>query len=738
MTIDTTDRGKDNDTEIVDYELVDHASYQCLECNKVHIKKYDPHIWWKKFDKERKEGVFVCPNCNIQCEAIPYFVEMEKPETAAAAGQIDTLIPLPPMPTEDEIDFVIQTIRKEAMYDEPSIKQLFFGMSTAFTRLGMGHKVNSKDSGAGKSYLTNKVAGYFPYKHVLILGGASNKAFQHKEGELVIKDEDGNYTPLQPQLDKLEDQADDMDEGPELKKLLKQIKALKRKGQKLIILDDTIIVIQDTPQDALLNNIMSLVSQDSERDQEYLFVNDKLQGTSNIIRGMPVIFYTRVLDDTHNNRAEEVFRRFVNISPNSTKEKTQEANRITSKRFGLLPEEYDEQIVSNTDKERAKEIIKNMVENLKAHTTYLAPKQSGVKILFEETISHAMPYHDVFQMTVNDRLIRYLSIITKVKMGSRPRLVHRVTGAFYPVPTFDDLKEAFTLMQTGGSNIRPYLVSMYNEVIFPLWSDIKEPRVDKDEYGNVLAREKEIGLTVKEIIDGAKEKLNVNVSKKDIHYKYLIPLAELGLINWAKSVFKGNEKIYYPADPESSKVHSLFPDDDLRLTVTDKSFYPYKEYLEQCYGFRSKLLLEHGGKNISDIYKVEDHEGNEITMSELIDTHLSNPELCFKIGWAEMEPFEHDLQSDLRDSELTALALTTQASRNTVYANQILTNHLSNFFSPHPLTTRLTKNHKNLLDDESDYIIPEFIRCPFRGCKFENISQDEIEHHFTYTHEATN
>jgi hypothetical protein len=103
---------------------------------------------------------------------------------------------------------------------------------------------------------------------------------------------------------------------------------------------------------------MSLVSQDSERDQEYLFVNDKLQGTSNIIHGMPVIFYTRVLDDTRNNRAEEVFRRFINVNPNATKEKVQEANRITFKRYGLLPEEYDEQVVSNTDKQRAKDIYK--------------------------------------------------------------------------------------------------------------------------------------------------------------------------------------------------------------------------------------------------------------------------------------------------------------------------------------------------------------------------------------------
>lgn len=583
---------------------------------------------WSKFDEEREQGLFVCSACNIRCEPIANFVEVEKP-TVEAAEQ-PRVIPNVP---EGDIDFVIQTIRKEARYDESSIKQLVYGMSTAFTKLGMGHKINSRDSGAGKSYLTNKVAGYFPYRHVLILGGASNKAFQHKQGELVIKDDDGNIVDLQPELDKLEQKFDDLDnkESKEGREIQNTIKLYKAKAQKLINLDNTIIIIQDTPQEGLLSNIMSLVSQDSERDQEYIFVDDKLQGKSNILHGMPVIFYTRVLDDTRNARAEEVFRRFVNVTPNTTKEKTQEANRITFKRYGLLPDEYDDQIVSREDKERAKEIVANMVEHLKAHSEFLGPKESGVKILFEETLSHAMPYDDVFQMTVSDRLARYLSVITKVKQCSRARFVNKITGAYYPVSTFEDLKEAFSLMEIGGSNIRPYLVAMYNEVIYPLYSELDEPRRDYDAHGNVLLVEKYKGVRAQEIIDRAKETLHTTISSKSIHYKYLIPMAELGLINWAKSEINAREKIYYPSDPDSPKVHSLFPDGDLRLEVTDLAFYPSKENLEQSYGFRSKQLLEGGGKkNIEDIYRLVDHEGNEITLSELIDKYLSNPELAFK------------------------------------------------------------------------------------------------------------
>ena len=43
-------------------------------------------------------------------------------------------------------------------------------------------------------------------------------------------------------------------------------------------------------------------------------------------------------------------------------------------------------------------------------------------------------------MTVMDRTMRYLTIITKVNMDSRPRIIDTETGKFYPISTFEDLK----------------------------------------------------------------------------------------------------------------------------------------------------------------------------------------------------------------------------------------------------------------------------------------------------------
>ena len=42
---------------------------------------------------------------------------------------------------------------KEAKHDKPAIKQLYYAYLSGMTNLAIHHKVNSKNSGSGKSYL---------------------------------------------------------------------------------------------------------------------------------------------------------------------------------------------------------------------------------------------------------------------------------------------------------------------------------------------------------------------------------------------------------------------------------------------------------------------------------------------------------------------------------------------------------------------------------------------------------
>jgi hypothetical protein len=70
--------------------------------------------------------------------------------------------------------------------------------------------------------------------------------------------------------------------------------------------------------------------------------------------------------------------------------------------------------------EWAKHIVKTIIAKLKQHS-----KDSGVKIPFVEAIYESVPTSEnqVWGMTVTGRIMKYLSIITKMNMDTRPKVV---------------------------------------------------------------------------------------------------------------------------------------------------------------------------------------------------------------------------------------------------------------------------------------------------------------------------
>ena len=181
--------------------------------------------------------------------------------------------------TSEDTAFVIETMKKEAVYDEVSIKQLFYGYTSAFTKCPILHAINSRDSGAGKTYPLVTVAGYFPSKYVIELAGMSDKALVHRPGIMVISEyneetDEQETRPIDPIITELELQIEEIESKEKLSKEDKEkiktikieIKDLEIRAEKLIDLNNQIILCLDTPQDSLLNVLMSLTSQDTPRD----------------------------------------------------------------------------------------------------------------------------------------------------------------------------------------------------------------------------------------------------------------------------------------------------------------------------------------------------------------------------------------------------------------------------------------------------------------------------------------
>lgn len=569
--------------------------------------------------------------------------------------QIEAAIPV----TSEDIKFVIDVMKKEAPHDETSIKQLFYGMASAFTKLPIPHNVNSKDPGSGKSYLLVLVSGYYPDAYVIPLTGMSDKALLHQQGTMVKEDPVTEETePIEPiilglesRIEELETEIDELRKSSnedkkglikrnkkEIKEIQSEIGSIREHAIKLVVLDNRIILMLDTPQEGLINALMSMISQDVPRDQRYAFTDKsgsgKLEATTNRFSGTPTIFSCQVVDDTRQTRFREKNRRFIHVTPDTSINKIEAAKRQIGLRYGLLPEEYDKSVLSKSDKEKAKEIVSRIVKKLIEHSKFFGPKQSGIKIPFVNSISRGIggDPNDVWGMTVMDRTVRYLSIVTKVNMDSKPKIIDMETGAAYPIATFDDLEETLQLMATASSGLRPYIVTWYNKVFIPAFKSLNgEPREVRSEKGNLESREIYAGLTTKELADKTKEILhNARPSTQDIRQYYLDPLVNLGIIDKSQSVLNKKENIYFPAEEEGN-LFDMFQDSrDLRLKITSCALYPCKALLEES--FRTIIKRnDKWGVVQNEKYLLVDSDGRtEISVQELIDRYLSNPEIAFK------------------------------------------------------------------------------------------------------------
>lgn len=145
-------------------------------------------------------------------------------------------------------------------------------------------------------------------------------------------------------------------------------------------------------------------------------------------------------------------------------------------------------------------------------------------------------HNDVWQMTIMDRIMRYLGIITKLNIDSRPRLVVKTTNAdqaeevIYPIATFEDLKEALQLMGMTSSTVRPYIADWYNNVFIPAFESMDgKPNTIKIENGAILVLEAEVGVSIKHLAEKTKEILGKKPGSDELLKSYLYPLLNLGI-----------------------------------------------------------------------------------------------------------------------------------------------------------------------------------------------------------------
>jgi len=381
---------------------------------------------------------------------------------------------------------------------------------------------------------------------------------------------------------------------------------------------------------------MPLLSHD-KYEVEYQFVDthNGIKTKSNILKGWPAVIFAQAIDYSHYQRYSEIQRRFIITNPKMTTQKYEQAVDLISDKYGLPDFAYQAKIVSNSEKERVSKIILEIKQNMLAISDRVEPGKNNIIIPLNETISNLLPKDKAFDMTTANRLFGFLSLLPIINIEKRPRILVRSKGnpvlQTIPFALFQDLQEAIFLMEYADG-VRPYILEWYYDIFLRAYNAKKEPDSQVNSNDQTIT-EKRIALTTEQLVEKTKEVHKQSYTKKKILETYINPLSNQGYIDKTVSELDKRAKIYYPVKvtTENRKLFDSEQTNNLsqnqQLFITDSTLFPNRKYLiSKIEG----VLRYSSDKGI--IIKLEDHEGNEITVEELVDRYYKDPEKYFEVS----------------------------------------------------------------------------------------------------------
>jgi hypothetical protein len=415
------------------------------------------------------------------------------------------------------VKFVLDIALKEARKEERLTDQLVITMLSAYSNNPINLLINAP-SGVGKNYVINTVASLFPQSDILSLAGMTEKALFHRSGILVIKNEyTGEYEPIETKLIDIENelnerknelaQTRDKNQKQELKNSIQELeqekKNLLKDAKKLIDLSNKVIIFLDTPPEQLLAGLLPLLSHDKyEIEYEYVDTHNGIRTKNNVLRGWPAVICAQALDYSHSARFPELQRRFITTNPTMSKEKFNEAINLIHDRFSVPDLIYQHKIVSDDEKDKAREIVKGLKEKITEICKDVKPGKNNTVIPFSSIILESLPKEKASDMTRANRLFAFLSFIPIVQFDKRPRLTIVKKGDIsiqtIPIATFEDLQNTVSLMEYSDG-VRPYILEWYYNVFLKAFEEKGKPDSKINSKGDEL-KEDRIALTSQDLI----------------------------------------------------------------------------------------------------------------------------------------------------------------------------------------------------------------------------------------------
>ncbi len=562
---------------------------------------------------------------------------------------------------EDKIEYILDTVLKEARKEEKLTKQLFITMCSAYSNNPINLLINAP-SGVGKNYVINKVAELFPENDILSLARMTDKALFHRPGTLVIKNEvTGEYESIEKKIKDTDEQIEDKENeisqtnNPDTKQALRSTiielkqekKDLVKDARKLIDLSNKIIVFLDTPSEQLLSGLLPLLSHDKyEVEYEFVDTHNGIKTKNNILRGWPAVIIAQALDYSHSPRFPEYSRRFITTNPTISTEKFNEAVNLISNKFSVPDLIYQHTVVSDHDKDIAREIIKGLKEQIQDICRDVKPGKNNVIIPFNESIVGLLPKEKPEDMTRANRLYTYLSFLPIVYFHNRPRITVVKKGdtkiQTIPIATFEDLKNTVSLMEYSDG-VRPYMLEWYYDIFLKTFED-KGDKIDSkvNSKGEEL-KEDRVAVTSQNLIKKHKEKHSETLTSHKLLQSYIYPLINHGYIDSIESIIDRRAKIYYPLIETKKYINLFYLEEKNNLSqeidkiIVNSTNFPNQVFILSVLEPILKYYSTEGY-----IIKIKSSKDEEISLEKLVEQYFGNPENYFEVKKEKTEQKENE------------------------------------------------------------------------------------------------
>ncbi|MGQ9507684.1 MAG: hypothetical protein ACUVTB_07535 [Candidatus Bathycorpusculaceae bacterium] len=497
--------------------------------------------------------------------------------------------------TQNLMDYIHQDLDKRVKRDKATKLSVFFTGLSAY----LPEPINlflKGESGVGKSYNVVETLKYYPEEDIWFLGGLSPKALIHSYGILLNKygePIDLLEKPAKPKKSSFKDDFGEFKEAEYAEALENYKEQLKtwneeiRDAYTLIDLSHKTLVFLESPEQETFRMLFPILSHDNHK-VEYRFTDKTAKGQLRTIRVVIQGWPATIFLSTDKRYMEELATRSFTVTPEASKEKIEEANRLTNLKASF-PWQYNHETEET-------ETIKKLVQSIK---NYFVNSQTDVVIPFI-SLHEFFPKEIVRDMRDFQHFTQFLKTITALHLYQRPFL--KINDKTFLIATVEDVKKALEIysqvFETTRTGTEQKILTFYHEVVQTkeMWY-LKELTA---EY-NRLNEKKLSSETIRQIVERLSQIGYVDIQKddNDKRLNVYIPLIKQ---EEKSTISQKLEKWTISA----SKLEKSF-EEWLNKILHATPFYYYKDFSENVWGEQeinheelSAIILQH--ENLGSLF----------------------------------------------------------------------------------------------------------------------------------------